>query len=220
MTTSILSICAAGAVTLAAVTHAAGQGTVFQLARFGKPALSDNDVMQIADLVKSIGRRPWTLHSKNSMIGGVCVADLYLEPDALGVRVNRGQMMKLVADGPPAVPPPWRVKASYSYAYLPPQGRQLGDIQSETDANWPFIVEGSLDDDTLISVVEFIRTEPPVPVSAFLRKVPAGPIYSISHRGDDIVVGFQEQGGSVSHTVWLARRAGQWVITRAQSAIA
>jgi hypothetical protein len=152
------------------------------------------------------------------MIRDLRVADLFLEPDVLGARVQRGRMMNLVADGPPFVPPrsPWRIRNSHSYAYIPTQNRPVGDIRSESDIDWPFIVEGEFDDDTLISVVEFIRFQPGIPMPAFRQKVSAAPISAIVRRDNAVVVGLRTSEDT-GDRVWLVRRDGQAVITRSES---
>jgi hypothetical protein len=216
MTKTFLIISVACAST---VPSFAGQAPTFQLARFGSLPVSDAEVAQIADVVRSTGKRPWLLRTPQSMIPGVQYASLFLEPDLVGRRVQRGRMIRLVADEPPAAErSPWRIQGSYSYAYIPTSGHQPGDIRSERDINWPFHVEGELDDDTLISIVQFIRTQPRVPMPAFLRQVPAWPIYGIARRDDGIQVGFQRTEAT-GDTVWLAKKNGRWVITRSASSV-
>jgi len=201
-----------------AVTDVAGQTASFTLGRFGRLSVTDAEVAQIAELVIGTGKRPWLLRTPHSMITDLRVADLFLEPDVLGARVQRGRMMNLVADGPPYVPPrsPWKMRNSHSYAYIPAQGRRVGDIRSDSDIDWPFIVEGEFDDDTLISVVEFIRSQPGIPMPAFRQKVSAAPISHIARRDDSVVVALRTSEDT-GDRVWLARRDGQWVITRSES---
>ena len=138
-----------------------------------------------------------------------------------GKRVLRGRVLRLRADEPPNVPDTFAVtiRESQSYAYVPIAGRQLGEIEGEHDLGWPFIVQGELDDDTLISVVEFIRSQPPIPVPAFLKSVPAEPIAVVARRDDAIVVALRPHE-EMGHRVWLVRKDGRWVITRSETSIA
>src|SRR6185503_2812605 len=89
--------------------HVAAQATEFGLRRFGSHPVSDAEVAQITALVASTGKRPWLLLSTNSMIPDVRIASVFLEPDVPRLRVQRGRMLSLVADGPPFVPAhsPW-----------------------------------------------------------------------------------------------------------------
>ena len=201
-----------------AVTEVSGQTAGDALGRFGRLNVTDAEVSQIAKLVIGTGKRPWLLRTPHSMITDVRVADLFLEPDVLGGLVQRGRMMSLVADGPPYVPPrsPWRVRNSHSYAYIPTQDRGVGDIRSDSDIDWPFVVVGEFDDATLISVVEFIRSQPAIPMPAFRNKMPAAPISHIARRDDSVVVALRNSEDT-GDRVWLARRDGQWVITRFES---
>jgi hypothetical protein len=127
------------------------------------------------------------LLGQSSMDPGRQPASLYLEPAVVGARVLRGQMLSLVADGPPgeAVRSAWRVQESRRYVYIPSAGRQPKDSNSEGDIDWPFRVEGEFDDGTLISIVEFIRSKPRVPVPAFAQQVSGAPI-SVIARVDDV----------------------------------
>jgi hypothetical protein len=204
-----------------AATHVAAQATDFALRRFGSQPVSDAEVAQIGELVISTGKRPWILHSPHVMVRDLRVASLFLEPDVPSLRVQRGRMLSLVAAGPPFVPArsPWTVRESHLYAYVPIAGRRPGEILDEGDPGWPFALQGEFDDDTLISVVEFIRSQPPIPMPAFIRKVPAAPIAGILRRDDAIVVGLRTSEATGS-SVWLVRKDGQWVITRSESSIA
>lgn len=89
----------------------------------------------------------------------------------------------------------------------------------DDDLAWPFVLQGEFDDDTLTSVVEYVRSQPPVPAPAFLRQVPAAPIAAIQRRDDAIVVGFRPSEATGT-SVWLVRKDGQRVITRSESSIA
>jgi hypothetical protein len=194
----------------------------FTLKRFGALPVSDAEVAQIAELANSTGRRLWLLRTPNSVMASERVSYLFLEPDVFGKRVLRGRVLRLAADGPPKGPisSQWRIRESGSYAYIPTTGRQHGEIESEHDLGWPFMVRGEFDDETLISIVEFIRSQPPIPVPAFLKSVPSLPIVGIARGDDAIVVGLRPRDEAMGHAVWLVRKDGRWVITRSETSIA
>ena len=203
------------------VTQTAGQAPDFTLRQFGRVPVSEAEVAQITELAGSTGKRLWLLRTPNAVMMSERVSYLFLEPDVFGKRVLRGQVLSLRADEPPNVPirSPWKIRGSLSYAYIPTTGRQQGKIESATDLDWPFILNGEFDDDTLVSVVEFIRSQPPIPVPAFRKNVPAAPIVGMARRDDAIEVGlrpFEDMGD----TVWLVRKNGRWVITRSETSVA
>jgi hypothetical protein len=204
-------------------TVLASQAKDRPLVRFGKvgEALTGAEIAEISELAISTGRRPWILLGQSSMELGRQSVSLFLEPDVIGGRVLRGGMLRLGTEAPPVVPvrSGWRIQESRRYAYVPANGRRPEDISSESDTDWPFIVEGEFDDDTLISIVEFIRSKPPVPMPAFRKEVAAAPIVAVVRREDAIIVG-QRTSEATGDAIWLARKNGQWIITRFQSSIA
>jgi hypothetical protein len=202
------------------VTQVVGQAPDFAFRRFGGVSVSDAEMAQIAELGSSTGKRLWLLRTINAVMMNERGSYLFLEPDVFGKRVLRGRVLRLRADWPPSVPirSPWQIRESHSYAYIPTAGRQQGEIESAYDPSWPFILHGEFDDDTLISVVDFIRSQPPIPVPAFLKSVPFVPITGIARRDDTIEVGLRESDNE-GHGVWLVRKDGRWVITRSQSSV-
>jgi len=201
------------------VGQVVGQAQDFTLKRFGSVPVSDSEVAQIEELAGGTSKRLWLLRTPNPS-QGARISYAFLEPDAFGKRVLRGRVMRLRADEPPNVPirSPWKLAESHSYAYIPTTGRLQGDI-SEHAIDWPFIVQGEFDDDTLISIVEFIRSLPPIPVPAFLKSVPPVPIRAIARRDDAIVVGLRPIEEAMGHAVWLVRKDGRWVITRSETSV-
>jgi hypothetical protein len=193
----------------------------FTLKRFGRAPVSDAEVAQIAELASSAGKRLWLLRTPNTIMMSERVSYLFLEPDVFGKQVLRGRVLRLRADEPPNLPirSPWTIRESQSYACVPIAGRQLGEIEGEHDLDWPFVMRGEFDDDTLISIVEFIRSEPPIPVPAFLNNVPAEPIGGIARDGDAIVVSLRPREEAMGHAVWLVRKDGRWVITRSETSM-
>ena len=190
----------------------------FTLKRFGSVPVSDTEVAQIEELVISTGKRPWLLRSPHTMQLEVRFAYVFLEPDLIGARVHRGRALTLRADGPRFGPPrsPWRLEASQLYAYVRTQGRRAGDIRSESDTDWPFTIHGEFDDETLISLIEFIRSGPRLPI---LHKDQANrqlrrdaPVSVIARRNGGILVGLRT-GDQQGERVTIVRQNDEWVIT-------
>ena len=201
------------------VTFAFSQNS--QFARFGSVAqgLTSAEFVQVTDLANKAGQAPWLVLGLRSLEYGLATLTVYLEPDVESAAVQRGRMLSLVADqnrGARGLSErsAWRARSTRPYACIAAPGRRPGDISSERDLGWPFAVVGELDDETLTSLVTFIRSRPPipgVPVGLELRQVAGSPIFSIAHEGDRFTVTLRT-GDATFERVTVARADGQWVI--------
>jgi hypothetical protein len=107
------------------------------------------------------------------------------------------------------------VKALGPYAHIVAPGHQPGEMIDERDINWPFATQGEIDDETLISVIAFIRSRPAIPGlpdAAAHRNVSGAPIAVVARENDNLVVTLRT-GAYSGETVTVSRTAGQWVIT-------
>jgi hypothetical protein len=105
------------------------------------------------------------------------------------------------------------------YACIAAPGRRPFDITSERDMGWPFVLDGQFDDDTLVSLVAFIRSKPRipgVPDGVAPREFENAPVSTVARRGGEIIVGLRT-GESMGSLVTLIRREGRWVITHYES---
>ena len=86
----------------------------------------------------------------------------------------------------------------------------------EWDIGRPFILEGEIDDDTLLSLVAFVRSKPEipgVPEGAAPRHVAGmSPITHIKRTGDKFLVSLRT-GEATGATVTVGRVGGAWVVT-------
>jgi hypothetical protein len=161
------------AVTLIGV--AAEQVTEKRIGRFGSIGreLSALEIAHITDLANAEGKAPWLILGFRSMILGVTTLKVYLEPDVTTEGLNRGRILHLAADDAPRVAQRsrWTVLNKASYAHVPLGGKPR-EIADERHLGWPFAVAGDIDDETLISLVTFIRSRPAIPSvpEGFLRK--------------------------------------------------
>ena len=200
------------------------QAVDFRLSRFGSVgrSLSDAEVVEITRLANAAGKTPWLIIGFPSMITGVASITVYLEPSVTNPRVCRGGWLRLTANQPPSLPErgPWSVKDTGSYAYVTAPGGRVGEIADERDIAWPFAVEDEIDDDTLISVVTFIRSKPKipgVPEGQAPRQVAGGtPISAVARRTDGIIVALRTSEAT-GQRVTLIPRDGRWVITHVES---
>ena len=141
---------------------------------------------------------------------------MFLEPDAADSEVQRGRTLRLDADqrSPAADRSAWRVKTNYTYASIPAPSKRHFEITGDQDLGWPFVVDGELDDATLISIVEFIRSWPPIPnrpAAASPREVGNALISVIARRDTGIVIALRTTEAT-GMRVTIVRRGQQWVI--------
>jgi hypothetical protein len=193
------------------------QSADFRRSRFGSVGrgLTDAEVVQITDLANAQGNPPWLLLGFPSTTYDLTVT-VYLEPDVTNAVVHRGRVLTLSAHGPPSVPErsAWTLKETRPYAYIVAPGHRTGEMIDERDISWPFAVRGDIDDDTLIDLVEFIRSKPaiPVPEGAAFRNLGDAPIAGVTRVDDGFVVGLRT-GEATGQRITITRGAGHWVIT-------
>jgi hypothetical protein len=195
-----------------------GQAATLEPRRFGwvGERLTDAEMAEIGQLASSAGGRPWLVLGQRSMALGVAFVDVYLQPDRTAGQVSRGRLLRLIADDQPTVQrrSAWRVLDTKSFAYVAAAGHPPLDIRSEQDLAWPFAVEGEFDDGSLVSLVGFIRSSPPipdVPEGRIPRQVTSAPIYVIARRDATIVVGLRLSANQ-GQTVTLVQDKGRWRI--------
>jgi hypothetical protein len=85
------------------------------------------------------------------------------------------------------------------------------------------VVHGEIDDETLISLVTFVRSKPQLPdvrEGQAPREVPSAPLSGVRRLSDHFYVGLRLRGDSETFGVALIRKDGQWVITKWNWAIA
>ena len=195
----------------------ASQASDLQLGRFGRvgQAMTQPEITQITNLAKTYGKSPQLVLGEFSMVPGLAIISVFLEPDAADTPVQRGTLLRLESDRPPKVPERsvWRVSATQSYACIAAPGRRHFEISSAQDIGWPFTVDGQFDDETLMSIVAFVRTRPRVSDTPESVSMSGAPVSAIVRRNNEVVVTTRTgelQGEQVSRV----RRGEQWVITR------
>jgi hypothetical protein len=181
--------------------------------------LPTREVLQITEVAQDAGGEPWVVLGFPSMILGHSSVAVYLEPHTSTDRVRRGKVLRLVASDPPVVPArsPWRLESTHDYAHIVLSGRQPREVRSQWDIGRPFTTEGDIDDETLLSLVAFIRSNPGipgVPEGAAPRQVDGQwPVSSIQRRDGMFVVTLQT-GSATGHTITLERRERRWIILK------
>jgi hypothetical protein len=196
------------------------QNSSARLDRFGRvgQTLTEGDISQITSVAAGFGKLPRLVFGFPSMLAGLARITVYLEPDVADGDVQRGRALVLVSEEPPTAPErsAWRVENTQTYACIAAPGRRHFDISSEKDLGSPFVVDGQLDDATLISIVAFIRSRPRIPdrpEGVGPREIALAPISAIVRHDDEEVIVALRTGELQGEKVTLVRRDGRWVIT-------
>lgn len=199
------------------------QATESRPSQFGSvgQSLTGSEVVQITDLANATGRPPWLLIGFPSMMFGVETVSVYLEPEGPDATVRRGRVLTLSADTPPRVRERsvWRLKDTRPYAYIVAPGHRRGEMIDERDISWPFVLLDEIDDETLISVVAFVRSRPAIPglpEAAAPRNVSNAPIAGVAREDDSLIVALRTSEAT-GERVTVTRRSGEWVITHFES---
>ena len=159
----------------------------------------------------------------------------YLEPDHVRADIRRGRLAVLKAEmtSPEAYDGPkrWELVSVSDYVQVPLSAAKPGAIDGGRDLNRPFKVIGTVDDDSLMSIVSLIRTAPTLAVEfqpktgltlsgIFLRVEKSWPISSLLMLSADAVevsllgTSPMEKSGQ---KVWLRKTGGSWMVTRLEA---
>lgn len=208
---------------VALLLYAAGQAFSPEPGRFGALGreLSPSELDEILVIARTEGGRPWLVLGDRSMQAGVAQMNVFLQPDGTGTQVSRGRVLALMADDVPAVVrrSAWRLHETKPYAYIGSPGRLPFDISMEEDRDWPFLIEGDISDATLLALVTFIRSSPPipgVPEGLLPRRVAAVPISVVARRAGTVIVALRT-GDHSGQRVTVVEENGRWKITHVES---
>jgi len=170
--------------------------------------LTEQDVAAL-EMVLPSGTKPWLLDGEPAQAPGLEYIAAYLSPTNTNPVLRRGTVVTVVRRIRPLTETEWTVQATRAFAQVAIPGRSFDKIEGEQDTNRPFLVSGRLDDDELVTLVEFLRSNPPT-------RGPEGiqpwPFLSIQRRADDSVDVTLRGGVGRGQAITL-RQAGQdWFI--------
>ena len=194
-------------------------------ARIGDSArkLSNSDVAAMERAIASATGRPW---KPWLLIGGInpkgnSVVYAFLPAEKKTEEFRRCKKVLLTR---PSNRAPWTVtqideKGGGDYAQLAVPGRSLDSIIADGDINQPFQVYGSFQDEELIAIVTFIRSNPPLAAiknvpSVLLERVPGAMPIDQVFRHPDGSVGVRFVNGSALTSVSLQLEGDTWQVTR------
>jgi len=193
--------------------------------------LTDDDVAQIRKLAVDTGRKAWVIVGDPvPKIPGTWFVSVYLELDGSNRDVRRGVLVKVQAplDGPAAYKKSkiWTRVSSGEFAQVAVPGRNPDEVLGSSDLSRPFVVSGTMADDTLKSLVAFIRTSPKVtapPVDPqgkplgypFEQVEGLWPIDSITEKSDGVQVSLVDyHQGRAGQLVVLLSNGPSWIVER------
>ena len=177
--------------------------------------LSQEDVAAIERTLPS-GEKPWLLNGERGQVVLSEYIEAYLSTTATTPALRRGMVVSVMRRIRPAVGE-WSLSRTESYAQVAIPGRSFDDIQGDQDINRPFRVIGRFDDDELIRLVRFLRSDPPYRGRSDAPYRGPGhiepwPILSVQRKDDDSV-DVTLRGGNLRGQQVTLRQSGQdWVI--------
>jgi hypothetical protein len=202
--------------------------------------LTSDDVDQIRRL--SPDAKPvWLVvgHPRTFFPSNSWYVEAYLGPDASQTRVRRGQIVWVKAEltSPEAYDSPkrWEFVSTAGYAQVSAESGRTDAITGPRDLNRPFKIVGTFDDDTLVSIVSFVRSspsftpppssrpEPPVTTGIFRQVQGTWPIEAIIGQGESGVElrlldssPYEKSGQSVI----LRKNGNSWIVTHLSAWVA
>lgn len=185
------------------------QPAAIPLLRTGEVArqLADADVAALEQALPQ-GAKPWLLDGEPVLIADVQTIDAYLPPDTVTTSLRRGPILSAMRRTAPATA--WAVGGSASYAQVAIAGRNFDQIQGDDDINRPFRVFGRLDDDDLIELVKFLRSNPRK--ARELGAIKQLPIVSVTRQADDSVEVMLRSGSMQGPWIKLQQAGRGWRI--------
>ena len=145
-------------------------------------ALTNDDVAQLNQLATGWRAAPWFLSTTTGMIS-LPNGDLdwnvrvFLQPQQSGADLRRGEQFTADATRHGDAPRQWRLTAGpYAWAQVKVAGRTFDDLRGSDDLNLPFATDLIVTDAELISIVNFLRTDP---IFAAERTLPVSDIHKV-----------------------------------------
>jgi hypothetical protein len=187
------------------------------------PDLTRAETSAVQRLTRSSGRKPWLIWGfrfGTDPKPGIDRArfDVYLHPDVENGRLRRGRLFTI--DFGPAranAPSSWQVESVSKYAQVAVLGRPVSQVSGKWDIQRPFLAPADLDDQAIVSLVDFIRSSPEwteLARNLAPRQVDGSiPIISVRRFADRLEVCQQNQEWSGWY-VDVESRDGHWKVQR------
>ena len=173
--------------------------------------LSEQDIAGLEAALPS-GEKPWLLNGDHGNAGGVEFIEVYLSPKETTPALRRGTVIEVMYRNPSASSDEatgWTVLETHPYAQVAIPGRSFDDIQGDQDINRPFDVFGRFDDDGLVRLVQFLRSDPPLTGSEHIQP---WPILSLQRKVDDSVQVFSRKDYRHGQVITLRQIGEDWMV--------
>jgi hypothetical protein len=168
----------------------------------------------IATVERMVGTKPWLVEgrrpagspSKSQTI------QAYFAPTTVTPNLRRGAYLTFTRELNPG-PGPWEgVGSARPYFQVAVPGRPYEQIENDNDLNRPFTVKGNFQNDELIELVTFIRSNPEVPEGRGRGKVGTSPISFIERLPDGSArVEWQFEPNQGQRAI-LEKRGANWAL--------
>ena len=168
--------------------------------------LTDQDIAAL-EMALPRGSMPWLLNGERPQNTFVDYIEAYLSPTSTSNALRRGIFIGVRRQRTPAGQ--WNVERTQSYAQVAIAGRSFFAIQGDQDMNRPFRVVGPFDDDELVRLVQFLRSDPPIRGDSHIQP---WPILSVQRKDDDSVEVLLREEYWTGQVVNLRQNGPEWVI--------
>ena len=170
----------------------------------------------VAAIEMMVGERPWLIDGWRPLGPATLqTVSAYFSPTMTTSTLRRGAYLRFSRDVSP-VPGPWSgMGSALPYVQVAIPGRPFGQIESDADQNLPFTVSGTFQDEELVRLVTYIRSNPSVvPGGRGSGNVGTRPISSIRRQSDGTVLVDWRISTNQTLRATLERRGARWVVTQ------
>lgn len=170
--------------------------------------LTEPDVATLEMILPS-GAKPWLLDGEPAQAPGLEYVAAYLSPTSTSPILRRGMVITVVRRIRPLTESEWTVQGTRAYAQVAIPGRSFDQIEGDQDTNRPFLVFGRFDDDELVTLVKFLRSNPP---TRGPERIQPWPFLSMQRRADHSVSVMLRGGVGRGQAITLRQARQDWVI--------
>ena len=171
---------------------------------------------QDVDAVKALlpaGSTPWLLNGDAGLGSNIYYIEAYLAPTSESGAVRSGTIVRAMREINP--PSKWKVqRPNQTYAQVAVRGRSFDQIQGDQDINRPFVVSGRFDDAELITIVEFLRSNPALDAS---NSVQSFPILTLARQSSSIVKVRTRGGPTKGQSITMRLDGQKWILVSVAS---
>jgi hypothetical protein len=159
------------------------------------------------EMVLPKGSTPWLLNGDHvPFLLNRQYVEAFLPPTLETPLLRRGMFVSVERRSPTS---PWVVQRTEAYAQVAIPGRRFDDIRDDHDINRPFRVIGRFEDEELVSLVHFLRSNPPTRGGVAIQLWPI--LWNKRNADDSVDVPLME-GPSHGQALTLRRSGQDWEI--------